>query len=84
MTDRIAASFGQDLHPWMQDAACHGADMFPGRKERETRDAKAVCGGCPQTTRTACLTYALDEGLDWGVFGGVSEGERRKLRRAGR
>lgn len=78
-TDRIAASFGQDLHPWMQDAACHGVDMFPGRTTRETRGAKAVCAGCP--VALPCLRYAIDERIEWGVWGGMSETERANIRK---
>lgn len=87
MTDRIYKSFGEDQQPWMASAACANtdADMFPGRKERELRPARAVCATCPQATRTACLTYAITEGLTHGVYGGASPDERRAmLRRAGK
>src|SRR6185312_6942277 len=42
-------------------------------------DAKLVCNRCPVTTE--CLTWALDSGQDAGVWGGMSEDERRALKR---
>lgn len=42
--------------------------------------AKAVCESCP--VREACLRYALETNQEAGVWGGTSEEERRKLRRA--
>jgi len=73
----------QDLAPsWQQFAACvHHAgrvDFFPARGE-STRDAKAVCAGCP--VREECLEFALRLKVAHGVWGGLSERERRTLRR---
>jgi WhiB family transcriptional regulator, redox-sensing transcriptional regulator len=72
---------------WRQRAACRDQDpelFFPvseiGPGAHQTDQAKAVCGRCP--VRTACLEYALDNGLDHGIFGGTTETERRTLRRA--
>jgi WhiB family redox-sensing transcriptional regulator len=42
--------------------------------------AKSVCARCP--VRAECLAYALDNGLDHGIFGGATEAERRAVRRA--
>lgn len=41
--------------------------------------AKAICRRCPAVER--CLQWALDTGEAWGVWGGLDEKERRKLRR---
>ena len=41
--------------------------------------AKAVCLGCP--VRTECLADALDNGIEFGVWGGLTERERRALLR---
>ncbi|MGV9255643.1 WhiB family transcriptional regulator [Streptomyces sp. NPDC003697] len=41
--------------------------------------AKAVCTGCP--VRTECLAYALDQRIEHGVWGGMTERERRALLR---
>ena len=40
-------------------------------------DAKRMCGGCP--VRTECLAEALDNQIEWGVWGGMTERERRAL-----
>ena len=67
-------------HHWSKDAACRNSDpeqLFadsPGQ-----RRAKAVCTGCP--VRIACLAEALDEGIEFGVWGGHTERERRALLR---
>jgi len=66
---------------WRQRARCRGLDpelFFPGLGE-STAEAKAVCAGCP--VRMPCLDYALDTSERHGVYGGLSERERRKIRR---
>ena len=69
---------------WAELAACKDEDpelFFPisevGPGARQTSHAKAVCGRCP--VRAECLGYALDNGLDHGVFGGYTAVERRQL-----
>lgn len=71
---------------WQELAACRDEDpelFFPvsemGPGARQVAQAKAVCAGCP--VRAECLRYALDAGLDHGIFGGTTDGERRKLTR---
>lgn len=67
---------------WLERAACAGVDpalFFPGRGE-ETKSARAICAGCP--VREDCLEYALRTGEKFGIWGGKSERERRRLRRA--
>lgn len=66
---------------WQQDAACvyhREVDFFPARGE-SVRDAKAVCACCP--VRVECLDFALRLKVAHGVWGGLSERERRSLRR---
>ncbi len=66
--------------PWVRFGACVGEDpdiFFPARDE-DTRKAKAVCAGCE--VKVQCLEYALANER-CGIWGGVSERERRKLRR---
>jgi WhiB family redox-sensing transcriptional regulator len=41
--------------------------------------AKLVCGGCP--VRAECLAEALDNEMEWGVWGGMTERERRAILR---
>lgn len=71
---------------WRDSSACRKEDpelFFPiaytqGWKTK-TKQAKAVCAGCP--VRTTCLEWALETGQHSGVWGGMSAGERRGLRR---
>lgn len=65
---------------WLADAPCKDDPeiMFSGSKH-DIAAAKDICRTCPVTTR--CLQWALDTGEDWGVWGGLSESERRALRR---
>lgn len=79
MTDdlRIAVA-----HPdWMQLAECRGLDpeLFHAEQGESTREAKAVCAGCP--VKAACLAHALDNHEKVGVWGGLSGQERRRLQR---
>jgi WhiB family redox-sensing transcriptional regulator len=71
---------------WREHAACRDADpelFFPvtdiGPGARQVSQAKTVCAGCP--VRARCLDYAVDNALDHGVFGGMTERERRQLAR---
>ncbi|MFD7922054.1 WhiB family transcriptional regulator [Streptomyces sp. NPDC059740] len=45
----------------------------------EQHRVKTICAGCP--VRTECLAHALDERIEWGVWGGMTERERRALLR---
>jgi WhiB family redox-sensing transcriptional regulator len=49
------------------------------RPRREQHRAKQVCQSCP--VRTECLAEALDNQIEWGVWGGTTERERRALLR---
>ena len=75
-----------DLMDWRHKAVCRDEDpelFFPvgnsGPALAQIADAKLVCNRCPVTTE--CLTWALDSGQDAGVWGGMSEDERRALKR---
>jgi WhiB family redox-sensing transcriptional regulator len=66
---------------WQDRALCAQADpeaFFP-EKGGSTREAKKVCRACD--VRTECLEYALEHDERFGVWGGLSERERRKLKR---
>ncbi|MFE6853457.1 WhiB family transcriptional regulator [Streptomyces sp. NPDC057674] len=55
--------------------------FFPDRvNDATTRYAKEICLQCP--FRSDCLQGALDRGEEYGVWGGLDEKERRRLRRA--
>ncbi len=66
---------------WQTDALCAQTDpeaFFP-EKGGSTRDAKRICSGCD--VRAECLDYALQNDERFGIWGGLSERERRKLKR---
>ena len=69
---------------WRLDALCAETDpeaFFP-EKGGSTREAKRVCVGCD--VRAECLEYALASDERFGIWGGLSERERRRLRLARR
>ncbi|MFF8817349.1 MULTISPECIES: WhiB family transcriptional regulator [Leucobacter] len=66
---------------WQSDALCAQTDpesFFP-EKGGSTREAKRICETCE--VRSECLDYALENDERFGIWGGLSERERRKLRR---
>lgn len=66
---------------WQERALCAQTDpeaFFP-EKGGSTREAKRVCVSCE--VRAECLEYALANDERFGIWGGLSERERRKLKR---
>lgn len=77
---RLMARPAEDAEPWQAQALCAQTDpeaFFPD-KGGSTRAAKAVCARCP--VRAECLAFALENDERFGVWGGLSERERRQLR----
>ncbi|WP_331274740.1 MULTISPECIES: WhiB family transcriptional regulator [unclassified Schaalia] len=79
-----ASTAGADDGPlaWQQHALCAQTDpeaFFP-EKGGSTREAKAVCQSCE--VRAECLEYALANDERFGIWGGLSERERRRIRRS--
>ena len=66
---------------WQDYANCLGVDpdLFFPERGASTREAKEVCRGC--VVREDCLEYALQNGEKFGIWGGMSERERRRIRR---
>lgn len=68
------------VEDWTVVAACRGMDpdelFVQGAAQNR---AKTVCSGCP--VRTECLADALDNRVEYGVWGGMTERERRALLR---
>jgi WhiB family redox-sensing transcriptional regulator len=65
---------------WRQQARCRGVDpavFYPVSDEDEALDAKAICAQCP--VREPCLEYAIGVREKHGVWGGLTERERRRL-----
>ena len=80
MIGDIAALIG-DQDAWHERALCIQTDpeAFYVEKGGSTREAKRICLGCE--VRSACLEYALENDERFGVWGGMSPGERRRLKR---
>ena len=71
-------------YEWSDKAACVGMDpalFYPARFEDHVgREAKRVCASCP--VREECLETSLQR-HEYGVWGGTSEKQRRRMRRRG-
>jgi WhiB family transcriptional regulator, redox-sensing transcriptional regulator len=90
MTEVIVALTPDDYYPafdtadgdgWQDRALCAQTDpdsFFP-EKGGSTREAKRVCRSCE--VRAECLDYALEHDERFGIWGGLSERERRRLKR---
>ncbi len=79
---------------WLQDAACttHDPELWfprlegvPGvrasyqeERQPQVQEAVAICEACP--VRTPCLQLALDNDERWGIFGGLTPSQRKRLR----
>ena len=71
----------EDEQEWQERALCAQTDpeaFFP-EKGGSTREAKQICNSCD--VRTECLEYALGHDERFGIWGGLSERERRRLKR---
>jgi len=79
-------AFGNDSElseedQWQERALCAQTDpeaFFP-EKGGSTREAKRICQGCE--VKDMCLDYALANDERFGIWGGLSERERRRLKR---
>lgn len=87
MTTRFAVSADEGLPvlplrpEWWDYANCLGVGgdrFFPERGE-STREAKEVCQGCE--VREECLDFAITNSEKHGIWGGLSERQRRRVRR---
>ena len=80
-------SIDWDVGDWRDNAACRDTDpelFFPigttGPAVEQIESAKLVCYQCD--AQPACLEFALATNQESGIWGGTSEEERRKLRKA--
>ncbi|MBD3550818.1 WhiB family transcriptional regulator [Streptomyces sp. SP18CM02] len=85
-TTSLATTIAAPGRDWRYSAACAEVDpelFFPARAENrplaQVAEAKKVCAGCPVSQQ--CLDWALETRQDSGVWGGLSENERRLLHR---
>lgn len=66
---------------WLANARCEGMDpeLFFPRKSDAQKEIVKFCLGCP--VRLDCLQFALDMPAEYGVLGGTTQDERKRLRR---
>ena len=77
MDETVTAVHPQD---WTALAKCRGTeDAMFGTTGFDQKRASLLCASCP--VRSECLAEALDNRIEWGVWGGMTERERRLLLR---
>ncbi len=64
---------------WTMSASCRGMEDKLFCEAKDQRQARKVCRHCP--VQIDCLIEALDNRIEWGVWGGMTERERRTLLR---
>ncbi len=66
---------------WQDNANCLGEDpdLFFPKDNAEIKAAKLICQAC--AVREECLEYSLETGQKFGIWGGLTERERRRVRR---
>jgi WhiB family redox-sensing transcriptional regulator len=82
VSDVVELLLGQTAQmAWQRQANCMGVDpdLFFPERGASTREAKEVCRGC--VVREDCLEFALTNSEKFGIWGGLSERERRRIRR---
>ena len=82
MMEHLLELLAPEDRGWQRKANCMcvDPDLFFPERGASTREAKEVCRGC--VVREDCLEYALANGEKFGIWGGMSERERRRIRRA--
>jgi len=66
---------------WQDYSNCRGADadLFFPERGASTRKAKAICNACQ--VKAECLEFAIQQSEKFGIWGGLSERERRRIRK---
>ncbi len=68
---------------WQDKARCRTIDnpdrFFPERGV-SGRSARNLCGKCP--VKSECLNYALEHEIEWGIWGGMTDRQRKKVKSA--
>jgi WhiB family redox-sensing transcriptional regulator len=78
--ERVRTKVQQNVE-WQDEAFCVQVDpeLFFPERGGSSKAARAACAACP--VRGQCLEYALNNKESFGIWGGTSERERRKLRK---
>ncbi len=71
----------EDERPWAAYASCRSADpdLFFPATDGDVREAMRICSGCP--VQAECADWALEMQLGYGIWGGLTERDRRRLLR---
>lgn len=77
MTDPARPCAQEDPERWYDPAA----DLHVEAKRKPRGWAQRLCAACPLATKDACLSYALDNREEWGVWGGTTATERAQILR---
>lgn len=66
---------------WLPQAKCKGSSInfFPEAHNYVPPEVAEICSSCP--VRNECLWWAIDNSIDYGIYGGMSEAARRIIRR---
>lgn len=66
---------------WTEQAACRGTDIeiFYAATPAEEAEALSICASCP--VRAQCLDYAIRNRETYGIWGGATPEQRRRMRR---
>ena len=64
---------------WQLEAKCSNdtSDLFFSVAESKINRAKAICQSCP--VKSECLTFAVKEDIEFGIYGGMTREERKVL-----
>jgi WhiB family redox-sensing transcriptional regulator len=67
--------------PWAAYASCRSADpnLFFSPREEDVTSAITICHGCPVSRE--CLAWALESRVRYGIWGGMTERDRRRMLR---
>ncbi len=81
MFTRLIEMLASDDLAWQDFANCRGADpdLFFPERGASTRAAKAICREC--SVQEQCLEFAIVSSEKFGIWGGLSERDRRRIRR---
>ena len=81
MINQFLEVLSPDTMSWQDLANCRGADpdLFFPERGASTRTAKSICREC--SVQDDCLEFAIVSSEKFGIWGGLSERERRKIRR---
>ncbi len=81
MQSKLIEALAMGELAWQDYANCRGADadLFFPERGASTRKAKAICAECQ--VQAECLDFAIEIGEKFGIWGGMSERERRRVRR---